>query len=337
MKKRHLLLVFSLTISGFLHGQSVGINPTGAAPDATAMLDVFSTNSGLLVPRMTLAQRNAIATPATSLLIFQTNSTPGYYYNAGTAAAPNWVRLFDGAGWSITGNAGTVATTNFLGTTDNIALRFRTNNLERFEISTGTAATGGHLRAFNNGTAAAPTYSFNASTGTGMFRPTANALGFATDGTERIRILANGDVGIGLAAPSQRLHVNGNLRLNGAFMPGNNAGTVGQVLLSNGAGNNPTWGPGMQNTAAIDGIGKYYTGTFNINNGTYLTLTIADPNMTVASQVSFTMLGNLPAGIFWGYDFTILAEARNGQVRFHIVNVSGFNLSNLELSYVAFY
>ncbi|MDW8417761.1 MAG: hypothetical protein RML92_09455, partial [Bacteroidia bacterium] len=37
------------------------------------------------------------------------------------------------------------------------------------------------------------------------------------------------NVGIGTATPSERLHVNGNLRLDGAFMPGNNAGSVGAL------------------------------------------------------------------------------------------------------------
>jgi len=199
MKKRHLLLIFSLAISGFLHGQSVGINPTGAAPDATAMLDVFSTNSGLLVPRMTLAQRNAITTPASSLLIFQTNSTPGYYYNAGTPATPNWVRLYTAnEGWSILGNAGTNTTNNFIGTTDNVGLRVRTNNAFRFEFTNN-----GRLRSQDNGTAGQPTYSWMGTGGTtvGMFRPAANTLAFSTTSAERMRIMANGQVIVNGLAP----------------------------------------------------------------------------------------------------------------------------------------
>jgi hypothetical protein len=49
------------------------------------MLDVSSVTSGMLAPRMTEAQRNAIASPATGLLIFQTDATPGFYYYTGTA------------------------------------------------------------------------------------------------------------------------------------------------------------------------------------------------------------------------------------------------------------
>ncbi len=51
------------------------------------------------------------------------------------------------------------------------------------------------------------------------------------------------NVGIGIAIPAQKLHVNGNLRFDGALMPNGNAGTTGQVLISQGAGIAPIWGP----------------------------------------------------------------------------------------------
>lgn len=51
------------------------------------------------------------------------------------------------------------------------------------------------------------------------------------------------NVGIGIAAPAQKLHVNGNLRFDGALMPNGNAGATGQVLISQGAGVAPIWGP----------------------------------------------------------------------------------------------
>jgi hypothetical protein len=49
------------------------------------------------------------------------------------------------------------------------------------------------------------------------------------------------NVGIGTNTPTQRLHVEGNLRLEGAFMPGNQAGAAGNILLSQGAGTPPVW------------------------------------------------------------------------------------------------
>ena len=70
--------------------QNAAINSTGTAPDASAMLDVSSTTKGILTPRMTAVQRAAIASPATGLLVYQTNGTDGFYY-------------YDGAVWSALG------------------------------------------------------------------------------------------------------------------------------------------------------------------------------------------------------------------------------------------
>ncbi|NLA23700.1 MAG: hypothetical protein GX879_01920, partial [Bacteroidales bacterium] len=56
--------------------------------------------------------------------------------------------------------------------------------------------TAGQLLAYYNGTAAVPTYSFNSDTRMGVYRIGSNILGFSTNGAERMRIAANGNVGI---------------------------------------------------------------------------------------------------------------------------------------------
>ena len=100
------LLLFCLMFFVISSQAQVAINTDGSNPDNSAMLDVKSTARGLLVPRMTLAQRNAIVTPATGLLVFQTNSTPGYYYNSGTPAVPAWVIVGSNAGqWQTNGSS----------------------------------------------------------------------------------------------------------------------------------------------------------------------------------------------------------------------------------------
>jgi len=48
----------------------VAINEDSALPDGSAMLDIQSTDKGLLIPRMTTAQRDAISNPITGLMIF---------------------------------------------------------------------------------------------------------------------------------------------------------------------------------------------------------------------------------------------------------------------------
>ena len=57
---------------------NVGIGTT--TPDSSSLLDINSTAKGVLIPRMKTAQKNAIISPATGLLIYQTDSVPGFYY-----------------------------------------------------------------------------------------------------------------------------------------------------------------------------------------------------------------------------------------------------------------
>jgi hypothetical protein len=68
--------------------QSVAINADSSAPDPSAILHLKSSNKGFLAPCMTQAQRNAIAAPATGLLIYQTDNTPGFYYYDSTGWTP---------------------------------------------------------------------------------------------------------------------------------------------------------------------------------------------------------------------------------------------------------
>lgn len=70
---------------------NVGIGNTN--PDASAILDLKSDSKGLLIPRLSAQQRTALASPATGLLVYQTEAPLGFYYNQGTPAAPNWVLL----------------------------------------------------------------------------------------------------------------------------------------------------------------------------------------------------------------------------------------------------
>ncbi len=121
--------------------QNVGINATGSTPDASAGLDVNFTDKGLLIPRVDisdLSTESPVTSPATSVLVYNTNTTtgPGYFYWDGS----KWVKFFDannGKPWILGGNAGTTAGTDFLGTTDAIDLTIATNNTERMRITSG--------------------------------------------------------------------------------------------------------------------------------------------------------------------------------------------------------
>lgn len=95
MKKSFLVLAVILQCAIYnLHpvfSQNIAINATGATPNPSAGLDIDFTNLGLLIPRMTTAQRNAIVSPANSLLIFNTTSACFEAYNS---AASSWQSVF---------------------------------------------------------------------------------------------------------------------------------------------------------------------------------------------------------------------------------------------------
>jgi hypothetical protein len=82
----------------------VGIGTS--SPSASAILDLTSTSKGVLIPRMTAAQKSAISSPSTGLLIFQTDAPAGFYY-------------YNGSAWISISNLGT--TTRFLPHSSNFA------------------------------------------------------------------------------------------------------------------------------------------------------------------------------------------------------------------------
>ncbi len=86
MKK---LILFTLCLLGWAFPLSaqVGVNADNSAPDPSAMLDVKSTTRGVLIPRMTNAERDAIENPALGLIIYNTED--------------KYVQLYDGTNWTI--------------------------------------------------------------------------------------------------------------------------------------------------------------------------------------------------------------------------------------------
>lgn len=81
------LLLLALSQVGWSQNTFPGTGSAGigtAIPEASSALEIKSTTQGILIPRMTKGNRDAIVSPATGLLIYQTNSTPGFYYYTGT-------------------------------------------------------------------------------------------------------------------------------------------------------------------------------------------------------------------------------------------------------------
>jgi hypothetical protein len=85
---RTVVIVFGLVcLMGAIRAQSVGIGTN--TPDPSARLDVSDNRRGILIPRLTTAERNAITNPAHSLLIYNTDCNEYQYYIDGTG----WVSI----------------------------------------------------------------------------------------------------------------------------------------------------------------------------------------------------------------------------------------------------
>lgn len=102
MKK---LTFFFILLIGILYQNEliaqVAVNTTGDAPHASAMLEITSTTKGMLIPRMTKTQREAITGMETGLMVFQTDDFTGFYFYNGS----KWLRLDNGDRNALINNA----------------------------------------------------------------------------------------------------------------------------------------------------------------------------------------------------------------------------------------
>ena len=220
---------------------SAGIGTT--TPNASSLLEIKSTNKGLLIPRMTQAQRNAITSPATGLMIYQTNATPGFYYYGGNG----WKSVAAKA-WNLTGNAGTDSTINFIGTTDAHPLVFKVNNIRAGFIGYSTSNTSFGYQALISNT----TGNYNTATGLG-------ALTFNTTGSNNT---ANGYKAL-------YSNINGvrNVVIGDNAMYSSTSGSYNTAVGSSSLNENTT---GSFNSAVgLDALGLNTTGNNNTATGTY--------------------------------------------------------------------
>jgi len=149
----------------------------------------------------------------------------------------------------------------------------------------------------------------------------------------------NGRVGIGTSTPSEQLEVVGNVEFSGSLEPGALPGTTGEVLMSQGAGAAPVWGPALLNTGATTAYGKFYTTTFTLAANSTLTLTITDANCVTGSAISCSWTGSVPWTNAEKANVSIAnVETEAGQFVITIVNNNVFSgWTGMQIAYVAFY
>ena len=146
MKHIILLGLFFCITATSLNAQT-GIGTT--SPNASAKLEIASTDKGLLIPRMTSAQRGLISLPANGLLVYQTDGVIGFYVNSGTSASPSWLRI--NTDWTKSGNDISFTTGNVSLSGNLAGGNSSTSNISGFAANINSVSTNYSITSADNG------------------------------------------------------------------------------------------------------------------------------------------------------------------------------------------
>jgi hypothetical protein len=215
-------LLFIIFFLPFLStAQSIAVNNDGTPPHASAMLDVKSTSKGILIPRLTTAERTAI--PGIKGLLVFDNTTSSFWFHNGTA----WTEIGTGSGssnWNVNG-------TNIYNTnTGNVGIGtnapsydlhiYRNDPSVGFYDANDNTTSGSITGDSTNLVIAAYRRSIVGNNEPGNLLLQVNTSGFPG--------FVAGNVGIGTSVPNAKLHINSNV------MIGSGNPAAGYLLSVNG-------------------------------------------------------------------------------------------------------
>jgi trimeric autotransporter adhesin len=277
-----------------------------ATPDTSSIMDLKSTNKGLLPPRVSLTATNnssPIGNNVIGMIIYNTATagsgttavTPGYYYNNGTI----WVRLVDSnTGWNLIGNAGTTPGTNFMGTSDNQNVIFKRDNIQAGLLDSSLGNTSWGDYAFNSNTSG----NGNLATGYGALHSNTIGGGNVANGYEALYSNTSGanNIGVGYLALYSDTSGAENIAIGEQALyhnrtGNNNTATGTAALFANTSGiENVADGVNAltNNTTGSDnvGIGKS-TGSTNLT-GDHITLVGTGTDVSTDGYTNSTAIGN---------------------------------------------
>ena len=209
-----ILIYFCTQLNLLLHAQTGNGGIGTTTPDPSALLDVNASptnNKGILIPRLTAAQRLAIINPANSLLVFDTDTACFFYWNSGTSnwrslCSTNTIMLGNTGSTGFTGATGITGSTGSTGATGPVGCATANYILK----SDGTTATCTVSPIFEDG-------SGNVGIGTVLPNATLNIVG-STAFREASFTLVNGnnnDIAVGnntfitISGPTQPFAITG--------------------------------------------------------------------------------------------------------------------------------
>lgn len=307
MHKLITILLLVNLLGAKVVAQSFSINTTGASADASSILDVSSTNKGMLVPRMTTAQRTAIASPATGLVVYDNSLNQFYFYNgtAWTAMAtgPNANNYWTLSGGNLYNNVGTLVGVGVTTPAANLDVTGNAAGANALLLRSGNTSfsTASNQILFGFGNTSNYRHAIKTrhnSGGAGV----GNALDFylwqtsdgaGTIGTKHIMTLeGTGNVGIGNTNPATTLDVNGKTKT--VTFQITTGATNGYVLQSDAAGN-ASWVNantlGTTNYWTLSGGNLYNNSGSNVGIGTTTPTNKLDVRDVGFLRASFTSTG----------------------------------------------
>ena len=272
-----LFQLASLLFIGMAAQAQMAITNDGTDAHPSAMLHIKSTTRGLLMPRLTSTQRNAIAAPANGLMVYDTDLGATFFFRQGTG----WVQMITNASsttnaWSTTGNVG-LSSTNFLGTLDNTPLIFKVNN-----------TLAGYLgsRAIYLGTNAGKNYDFTGSDPTN--------IGIGVSANENAKGIQNIAIG-SFSLQNSVIGMNENIALGNDAMRNATAGSYNIAIGNNALQNVNTTGAEHNIALGERSLTQLNGGTGNIGIGRRAMFRANNVSNNVAvgdSALAFNETGN---------------------------------------------
>jgi hypothetical protein len=332
-----------LTLPFIGQAQTGGVRiGTAGTPNASAILDLSpdaaTAPKGLLPPRVTLTQRNAIGSPATGLVVYQTDNVPGLYVYNGSI----WVLQADNLGNHTATQNLNLGTNQLVGNGGSQGLSISSAGA----LATSSTITAGqglvidNLQA-NNGALGNSSLRLGGSlSGEGLASKRSAGgnqygLDFYTSAINRLSISGAGNVGIGTSAPGQLLelggqaaptlllHSTGNGLVNGAMLQfrendlgygwnlrhnsgGSEDGITNDRLVLESTNNGPatpvmTWDQGSRNVGIGTTTPNYkldVTGDAQISGSLKLGYTTVSGMVSQASNTAIGLLIACPAGTY---------------------------------------
>jgi len=260
-----VLLMLTLNFPSLVFSQTDNIGIGTTNPDNSSLLELYSTSKGLLIPRMTTVQRDAISSPATGLIIYNTDNNK-FQFNQGTPGVPDWVNLVSGLAGDVFGSGalGQIAYWNSSSTITGSASLFWDISNTRLGVGTNSprerldikdASDNGAIVIGNAIGTTAGTIQYNGSdflgydgsswvslsasstiTGNGLANQVTfwSAAGILSGSNDLYWDGANTKLGIGISTPRERLDIK-DASNNGAIIIGNASGTNAGTIQYNGS------------------------------------------------------------------------------------------------------